>query len=97
MMDAIFELLLEADVEVEDVKQKMVLSLFILSQQIFHQSFRALRANNGQREFQVTELEMIHKLRLLLKVKTLKFSKDLLMRLEADDDVQKVYHNVADV
>ena len=33
--DAIFEQLLEADVEVEDVEAEEVLSLFILSQQLF--------------------------------------------------------------
>ena len=82
--DAIFEQLLEADVEVEDVEADL------------HKALEALRAN-GQEEFQVTELEMIPQTEVTLEGEDLEVFEGLIDALEADDDVQKVYHNVADM
>ena len=61
-----------------------------------HKALEALRAN-GQEEFQVTELEMIPQTEVTLEGEDLETFKGLIDALEADDDVQKVYHNVADM
>ena len=61
-----------------------------------HKALEALRAN-GQEEFQVTELEMIPQTEVTLEGEDLEVFEGLIDALEADDDVQKVYHNVADM
>ena len=56
--DAIFEQLLEADVDVEDVEAEDGTITVYTEPTDLHKALEALRAN-GQEEFQVTELEMI--------------------------------------
>ena len=60
-----------------------------------HKGIEALRAN-GIEEFQVTELEMIPQSEVTLEGEDLEIFEKLVDALEADEDVQKVYHNVAD-
>ena len=72
-----------------------MLSLFIQPTEL-HKALEALRAN-GQEEFQVTELEMIPQTEVTLEGEDLETFEGLIDALEADDDVQKVYHNVADM
>ena len=86
--DAIFEQLLEADVDVEDVEAE--------DGTITVYTEPTARAN-GQEEFQVTELEMIPQSEVALEGEDLEVFEGLVDALEADDDVQKVYHNVADL
>lgn len=74
----------------------MVLSLFTLSQQIFTKLWK-LSVLTDQEEFQVTELEMIPQTEVTLEGEDLEVFEGLIDALEADDDVQKVYHNVADM
>ena len=79
--DAIFEQLLEADVDVEDVEAED----------------GTITVYTEATEFQVTELEMIPQTEVTLEGEDLETFKGLIDALEADDDVQKVYHNVADM
>ncbi|HES0498283.1 TPA: YebC/PmpR family DNA-binding transcriptional regulator, partial [Streptococcus pyogenes] len=53
--------------------------------------------DNGVEEFQVTELEMIPQSEVVLEGDDLETFEKLIDALESDDDVQKVYHNVADL
>ena len=94
--DAIFEQLLEADVDVEDVEAEDGTITVYTEPTDLHKALEALRAN-GQEEFQVTELEMIPQTEVTLEGEDLETFKGLIDALEADDDVQKVYHNVADM
>ena len=94
--DAIFEQLLEADVEVEDVEAEDGAITVYTEPTELHKALEALRAN-GQEEFQVTELEMIPQTEVTLEGEDLETFEGLIDALEADDDVQKVYHNVADM
>ena len=92
--DAIFEQLLEADVDVEDVEAEDGTITVYTEPTDLHKALEALRAN-GQEEFQVTELEMIPQSEVTLEGEDLEVFEGLVDALEADDDVQKVYHNVA--
>ena len=94
--DVIFEQLLEADVEVEDVEAEDGTITVYTEPTDLHKALEALRAN-GQEEFQVTELEMIPQTEVTLEGEDLEVFEGLIDALEADDDVQKVYHNVADM
>ena len=94
--NAIFEQLLEADVDVEDVEAEDGTITVYTEPTDLHKALEALRAN-GQEEFQVTELEMIPQTEVTLEGEDLETFKGLIDALEADDDVQKVYHNVADM
>ena len=94
--DAIFEQLLEADVDVEDVEAEDGTITVYTEPTDLHKALEALRAN-GQEEFQVTELEMIPQTEVTLEGEDLEVFEGLIDALEADDDVQKVYHNVADM
>ena len=84
--DAIFEQLLEADVDVEDVEAEDGTITVYTEPTDLHKE-----------EFQVTELEMIPQTEVTLEGEDLETFKGLIDALEADDDVQKVYHNVADM
>ena len=94
--DSIFEQLLEADVDVEDVEAEEGTITVYTEPTDLHKALEALRAN-GQEEFQVTELEMIPQTEVTLEGEDLETFEGLIDALEADDDVQKVYHNVADM
>lgn len=93
--DAIFELLLEADVEVDDVEAEEGSITVYTAPTDLHKALLALR-ESGISEFQVTELEMIPQSEVTLEGDDLATFEKLVDALEADDDVQKVYHNVAD-
>ena len=88
--------MLEADVDVEDVEAEDGTITVYTEPTDLHKALEALRAN-GQEEFQVTELEMIPQTEVTLEGEDLEVFEGLIDALEADDDVQKVYHNVADM
>lgn len=94
-VDSIFELLLEADVEVDDVEAEEGTITVYTAPTDLHKAILALR-ESGIAEFQVTELEMIPQSEVTLEGDDLATFEKLVDALESDDDVQKVYHNVAD-
>lgn len=94
--DSIFELLLEVDVDVDDVEAEDGSITVYTAPTDLHKAILALR-ESGISEFQVTELEMIPQSEVTLEGDDLAVFEKLVDALEADDDVQKVYHNVADV
>lgn len=93
--DSIFELLLEADVEVDDVEAEEGTITVYTAPTDLHKAILVLR-ESGIAEFQVTELEMIPQSEVMLEGDDLATFEKLVDALESDDDVQKVYHNVAD-
>ncbi|MEQ9764153.1 YebC/PmpR family DNA-binding transcriptional regulator [Streptococcus jiangjianxini] len=93
--DAVFEQLLEADVEVDDVEEHEGTITVYTAPTDLHKGLEALR-QSGVEEFQVTELEMIPQSEVVLEGEELATFEKLVDALEDDDDVQKVYHNVAD-
>lgn len=94
--DSIFELLLETDVDVDDVEAEDGSITVYTAPTDLHKAILVLR-ESGISEFQVTELEMIPQSEVTLEGDDLAVFEKLVDALEADDDVQKVYHNVADV
>ncbi|HEP4128052.1 TPA: YebC/PmpR family DNA-binding transcriptional regulator [Streptococcus pyogenes] len=93
--DSVFEQLLEADVDVDDVEAEEGTITVYIAPTDLHKGIQALR-DNGVEEFQVTELEMIPQSEVVLEGDDLETFEKLIDALESDDDVQKVYHNVAD-
>ncbi|HEQ8549435.1 glucose-1-phosphate adenylyltransferase [Streptococcus pyogenes] len=93
--DSVFEQLLEADVDVDDVEAEEGTITVYTAPTDLHKGIQALR-DNGVEEFQVTELEMIPQSEVVLEGNDLETFEKLIDALESDDDVQKVYHNVAD-
>lgn len=93
--DAIFEQLLEADVDVDDVEADQGTITVYTAPTDLHKGIEALR-QSGLADFQVTELEMIPQSEVTLSGDDLAQFEKLIDALEDDDDVQKVYHNVAD-
>ncbi|VGQ34219.1 YebC/PmpR family DNA-binding transcriptional regulator [Streptococcus pyogenes] len=93
--DSVFEQLLEADVDVDDVEAEEGTITVYTAPADLHKGIQALR-DNGVEEFQVTELEMIPQSEVVLEGDDLETFEKLIDALESDDDVQKVYHNVAD-
>ncbi|MGS2858039.1 YebC/PmpR family DNA-binding transcriptional regulator, partial [Escherichia coli] len=61
-----------------------------------HKGIAALKAA-GITEFSTTELEMIAQSEVELSPEDLEIFEGLVDALEDDDDVQKVYHNVANL
>ncbi|HFF8315788.1 TPA: YebC/PmpR family DNA-binding transcriptional regulator [Streptococcus pyogenes] len=92
--DSVFEQLLEA-VDVDDVEAEEGTITVYTAPTDLHKGIQALR-DNGVEEFQVTELEMIPQSEVVLEGDDLETFEKLIDALESDDDVQKVYHNVAD-
>lgn len=93
--DTVFEQLLEADVEVDDVEAEDGAITVYTAPTDLHKGIQALR-DNGIETFKVTELEMIPQSEVTLEGDDLATFEKMVDALEADDDVQKVYHNVAD-
>lgn len=93
--DSIFELLLEADAEVDDVEAEEGTITVYTAPTDLHKAILALH-ESGIAEFQVTELEMIPQSEVTLEGDDFATFEKLVDALESDDDVQKVYHNVAD-
>ena len=91
--DSIFEQLLEADVDIDDVEAEDGSITVYTAPTDLHKGMEALRAN-GVEEFQVTELEMIPQSEVQLSGEDLEVFQGLIDVLEDDEDVQKVYHNV---
>ena len=91
----VFATLLEADVEVDDVEEHEGTITVYTAPTDLHKGLEALR-QSGVEEFQVTELEMIPQSEVTLEGEDLETFEKLVDALEDDDDVQKVYHNVAD-
>ena len=91
--DAIFELLLEADVDVDDVEAEEGTITVYTAPTDLHKAIVALR-ESGVEEFQVTELEMIPQSEVELSGEDLETFEKLYSVLEDDEDVQKIYTNV---
>lgn len=93
--DAIFEQLLEADVDVDDVEAEDGTITVYITPTDLHKGIEALRAN-GIEEFKLLNLKWFPQSEVTLEGEDLETFEKLIDALEADDDVQKVYHNVAD-
>ncbi|WEV45161.1 YebC/PmpR family DNA-binding transcriptional regulator [Streptococcaceae bacterium ESL0687] len=93
--DAIFEYLLDQDIDVRDVEAQDDQIIVYTEPEDFHRAMEALKAN-GVEEFSVSELEMIPQTEVELSAEDLEIFEKLVEVLEEDDDVQKVYHNVAE-
>ena len=91
--DAIFELLLEADVEVDDVEAEDGAITVYTAPTDLHKAIVALK-ESGIQEFNVTELEMIPQSEVSLEGDDLETFEKLYDALEDDEDVQKIYTNV---
>lgn len=86
--DSVFEQLLEADVDVDDVEAEEGTITVYTAPTDLHKGIQALR-DNGVEEFQVTELEMIPQSEVVLEGDDLETFEKLIDALESDDDVQK--------
>lgn len=91
--DSVFELLLEADVEVDDVEAAEGTITVYTAPTDLHKAIVALQ-ESGIAEFQVTELEMIPQSEVSLEGDDLATFEKLYDALEDDEDVQKIYTNV---
>ena len=91
--DAIFEQLLEADVDVDDVEAEEGTITVYTAPTDLHKAIVALR-ESGVEEFQVTELAMIPQSEVELSGEDLETFEKLYSVLEDDEDVQKIYTNV---
>lgn len=91
--DSVFEQLLEADVEVDDVEAEDGNITVYTAPTDLHKGIEVLRAN-GIEEFQVTELEMIPQSEIVLEGDDLTTFEKLYDALDDDEDVQKIYTNV---
>ncbi len=94
--DHIFEILLEAEVDVRDVTEEEDNIVIYTEPTDLHKGIAALKAA-GITEFSTTELEMIAQSEVELSPEDLEIFEGLVDALEDDDDVQKVYHNVANL
>ena len=93
--DEIFEYLLEKEIDVRDVEQQDDQVIVYTEPEALHKALEALR-ENGVAEFTVSELELIPQSEVELSGDDLETFEKLIDALEDDEDVQKVYHNVAD-
>lgn len=91
--DSVFEQLLEADVDVDDVEAEDGTITVYIAPTDLHKALTALR-ESGVEEFQVTELEMIPQSDVVLSGEDLETFEKLYAVLEDDEDVQKIYTNV---
>ena len=94
--DHIFEILLNAEVDVRDVTEEEGNIVIYTESTDLHKGIAALKAA-GITEFSTTELEMIAQSEIELSPEDLEVFAGLVDALEDDDDVQKVYHNVANL
>ena len=88
--------MLEAEVEVRDVTEEEGNIVIYTEPTDLHKGIAALKAA-GITEFSTTELEMIAQSEVELSPEDLEIFEGLVDVLEDDDDVQKVYHNVANL
>lgn len=92
--DAVLETLLEAEVDVRDAEQQDDQVVVYTEPADLHKAIEALR-QNGVSEFSTTEITMLPQAEVTLEGEDLATFEKLVDALEADDDVQKVHHNVA--
>ncbi|WP_195218878.1 YebC/PmpR family DNA-binding transcriptional regulator [Leuconostoc lactis] len=92
--DAVLETLLEAEVDVRDAEQQDDQVVVYTEPADLHKAIEALR-QNGVSEFSTTEITMLPQAEVTLEGEDLSTFEKLVDALEADDDVQKVHHNVA--
>jgi YebC/PmpR family DNA-binding regulatory protein len=92
--DAIFEVLMEADVDVRDVTAEEGSIVVYTEPTDLHKAIAALR-ESGVAEFSTTDLELIAQSEVELSEEDMAIVEGLIDALEDDDDVQKVVHNVA--
>ena len=91
--DEIMMVLLEEDIDVRDV-QEMDDQVIVYGEPNDFSVIKEALENFGIEKFEVAELEMIAKTEIDLNEEDLEIFEKLLDALEADEDVQKVYHNV---
>lgn len=94
--DAIFEILLDAEIDVRDVTAEEGNIIVYTEPTDLHKGISALK-DAGITEFSTTELELIPQSEVELSDEDLEIFEGLVDALEDDDDVQKVYHNVANL
>lgn len=92
--DSVLETLLEAEVDVRDAEQQDDQVVVYTEPADLHKAIEALR-QNGVSEFSTTEITMLPQAEVTLEGEDLATFEKLVDALEADDDVQKVHHNVA--
>lgn len=93
--EAVTEALLEADIDVKDVFTEEG-NVVVYGEPSDFSAIRTALEGMGIKEFQVAETEMIAQTEVNLSDEDrVKFDK-MIDALEDDEDVQKVYHNVAD-
>jgi YebC/PmpR family DNA-binding regulatory protein len=92
--DSILEILLNDSVNVLDVEQQEENIIVTTEPSDLHKAIASLK-NNGIEEFETTEIEMIPQSEVKLEGEDLETFEKLIDALEDDEDVQKVYHNVA--
>lgn len=93
--DETFEYLLDKEIDVRDVEQQDDQVIVYTEPEALHKALEALR-ENGVSEFTVSELELIPQSEVDLSGDDVEIFEKLIDALEDDEDVQKVYHNVAD-
>lgn len=91
--DEIMMVLLEEDIDVRDV-QEMDDQVIVYGEPNDFSVIKEALENFGIEKFEVAELEMIAKTEIDLNEEDLEIFEKLVDALEADEDVQKVYHNV---
>lgn len=91
--DEIMMVLLEEDIDVRDV-QEMDDQVIVYGEPNDFSVIKEALENFGIEKFEVAELEMIAKTEIELNEEDLEIFEKLVDALEADEDVQKVYHNV---
>lgn len=91
--DEIMMVLLEEDIDVRDV-QEMDGQVIVYGEPNDFSVIKEALENFGIEKFEVAELEMIAKTEIDLNEEDLEIFEKLVDALEADEDVQKVYHNV---
>lgn len=94
--DDYFEKLMDAEVDVRDVSEDEGNIIVYVEATDLHKAIAALR-ESGIQEFEETELEMIAQNEVELSDEDLEIFRGLVDALEDYDDVQKVYHNVANL
>ncbi|PCR99877.1 YebC/PmpR family DNA-binding transcriptional regulator [Lactococcus fujiensis] len=94
--DSIFEMLLDAEIDVRDVTSEEGYVQVYTEPTELHKALAVLK-ENGITEFEETDLELIPQSEVELSDEDLEIFSGLVDALEDNDDVQKVYHNVANL
>lgn len=94
--DAIFEMLLDAEIDVRDVTAEEGYVQVYTEPAELHKALDVLK-ENGITEFEETDLELIPQSEVTLSDEDLEVFQGLIETLEDNEDVQKVYHNVENI